>query len=180
MILYHGTTAIIGGISLEKSRLRTDFGRGFYLTDKIGTAQVWAIRKCEELTRGTPTILQYTIDDALYSLEGKRFPLLPDEEWLIFICTNRKRIKGEKNEPRHKYNWVSGPIADDKVVDVVDEYMRGDISVNDAIVRLKALPQTYQLSLHTQEALSLVNEETVTLRRWQNGSWTKKWQKRKQ
>ena len=45
MILYHGTISKIGVIDLNKCRLRTDFGRGFYMTDKLGTARDWAIGK---------------------------------------------------------------------------------------------------------------------------------------
>ena len=45
MIFYHGTDRVINEIDLRKSRLRTDFGRGFYLSDKLGNARDWAIDK---------------------------------------------------------------------------------------------------------------------------------------
>ena len=39
MILYHGTDQLIGFINFNKSRLRTDFGKGFYMSDKLGNAR---------------------------------------------------------------------------------------------------------------------------------------------
>ena len=62
MILFHGTNLIIGKIDLNKGRARTDFGRGFYLSGKIGTAQSWAISKTL-LFGGIPTIIQYELHD---------------------------------------------------------------------------------------------------------------------
>jgi hypothetical protein len=43
LFLYHGTYLVIETINLSKCKNRTDFGKGFYLTDKIGTAQIWAL-----------------------------------------------------------------------------------------------------------------------------------------
>jgi len=124
MLLYHGTNMVIGAVDLNKSRNRTDFGRGFYLADKIGTAQNWAARKAE-LHGGVPTILAYEADDDVFELPGCRFDTMPSYEWLAFICENRRKSpkSSAKREPRHEYNWVSGPIANDKIVDVIDEYL---------------------------------------------------------
>ena len=63
MILYHGTDQKIDTIDFAKSRLRTDFGRGFYLSDKLGNAQAWAIDKSGIL--GIAIVLCYEIDDAI-------------------------------------------------------------------------------------------------------------------
>ena len=62
MKMYHGTYMIIDTIDLMKSRNRVDFGKGFYLTDKVGTARSWAIRKVELEGEGIPTILCYEIN----------------------------------------------------------------------------------------------------------------------
>ena len=45
MILYHGTTEIIHEIDFSRCRLRTDFGKGFYISSKLSTAREWAISK---------------------------------------------------------------------------------------------------------------------------------------
>jgi len=181
MKFYHGTNMIIDFISLEKSRNRVDFGKGFYLTDKIGTAQLWAIRKAELEGEGIPTIICYEADPDLYNLDGQRFPDDPTHEWLSFICSNRRSNPPttSKKEPRHDFNWVSGAIADDKIVDVVAEYLRGETSDEEAIRRARALPKTYQLSLHTAAAISFVDELIVIYKQLKRGIWSQNWITRK-
>jgi len=101
-------------------------------------------------------------------------------EWLDFICFNRRRKPADvlKKEPKHDYNWVSGSIADDDIADVVDDYIAGDIDETDAINRARALPQTYQLSLHTIEAISFADEVNVYYKQLKKGRWSTKWIKR--
>jgi len=180
MVFYHATNALIYTIDLSKSRNRLDFGKGFYLTNKLGTAYDWAIRKVELESEGIPTVLSYNINEELYSIPGLKFSNLPNQEWLDFICMNRHIDPHSNNyrEPRHDYNWVSGPIADDKVVDVVAEFMRNEVTSDIAIKRLCALPQTYQLSLHTPEAIDFINEFNVSYKQLTRGRWTQSWRKR--
>lgn len=179
MLFYHGTNMLIGQIDLNKCRPRTDFGKGFYLTDKVRTAQNWAIRK-SELLGGTPTVLSYTIDKLANGLSGKRFSDTPDFEWLSFICENRRRNEPNviEHEPRHNFHWVFGPIADDRVFDVVDMFREGDISAEDAIRRIRLLPSTLQLSLHKEDAIKHVDDTNVLYRQFVDGTWTKDWVRR--
>ncbi|MCL2125872.1 MAG: DUF3990 domain-containing protein [Oscillospiraceae bacterium] len=172
---------LIGKIDLERSRNRVDFGKGFYITDKLGTAHDWAIRKAELEGGGIPTVIAYEVSSDVYSLSGLRFPNVPEIEWLEFICSNRRMRPPVfvTNEPRHGFDWIAGPIADDKVVDVVAEYMRQEITADAAIVRLRALPHTYQLSLHTQATLAYVDDVNVLYKQLKKGRWTQSWIKRK-
>lgn len=128
-----------------------------------------------------PTVLSYEVNSDIYKLYGNKFFSKPDFEWLDFICSNRSfsQPNAINEEPRHDFNWVSGPIADDKVVDVVAEYMREEIDAKEAIRRLRALPQTYQLSLHTPASLGFVNDENVLFRQFVNGRWSQNWVRRK-
>jgi len=179
MAYYHGTNTIIDIVDLETSRLRTDFGKGFYLANKVETAQGWATRRAM-ISGGLPTILRYEVAEDIFSLQGKRFSNEPSIEWLEFISLNRRRNHTDPNkeEPRHKYHWVSGPIANDDIADVVDEYLAGDITTEEAVHRARALPQTYQLSLHTQVASCLIDETKVLYKQFKNGRWTKDWLRR--
>jgi hypothetical protein len=180
VILYHGTNQIIGKIDLSKGRMRTDFGLGFYLSGKIGTAQDWAISKTL-LLGGIPTVLQYELSEGYKELYGHRFSETPSDEWLDFVVFNRKlNFQGNngnngKKEPRHEYNWVSGPIADDNMNTVVKEYIAGNISKDEAIHRARILPQTFQICLHTTEAIGFIDEGNVPYRQLKNGKWSKNW-----
>ena len=171
---------VIGEINLKKCRLRTDFGRGFYLTDSIETAQNWAARRVSA-TGGVATIIRYEISNDVFMRPGKRFDSIPSLEWLEFIVMNRKRnAKSElMDEPRHKYCWVSGPIADDKIADVVENYLAGDINSVEALALARALPQVFQLSLHTQSSLSVIDENSVQIKQFKDGKWSKDWVLRK-
>ena len=180
MTFYHGSNMLISKIDLGRSRNRVDFGKGFYLTDKFGTARDWAVRKTELESDGIPTVIAFEISPDIFSLSGSRFPNIPGLEWLEFICANR-RINPPgltKSEPRHDFNWVAGPIANDKVVDAIAEYMRNEIAAGEAIERLRALPQTYQISLHTSATIEYIDELNVQYRQLKKGRWTQNWIKR--
>ena len=106
-----------------------------------------------------------------------RFNNLPTLEWLNFITINR-RIKGEglpNKEPRHDYNWVSGPIANDKIANVIDEYLLGEISDNDAIKKAKALSFTHQLSLHSELTVDLIEKKEKCFKEYKNSRWSNNW-----
>jgi len=116
MILYHGTNQKLGNIDFDKSRLRTDFGKGFYMSDKLGNAHDWAVDK--STVSEIPTVMRYEIDNALFTddrVSCLRFNN-PTIEWLDFVRDNRRKMTEDKgsNEPRHSYDVVSGPIANDK------------------------------------------------------------------
>ena len=179
--MYHGTNKTIGRINLANSRLRTDFGKGFYMADSIETAQNWAARRVS-VVGGVATILRYDVSDEVFRLPGKRFDVAPSHDWLEFIVENRKRkIKSDSlaSEPRHEYNWVSGPIADDKIADVVEDYLAGDIGADEAIALARALPQVFQLSLHTPSSLEAVDENRVYIKHFKESKWSRDWILRK-
>ena len=54
-----------------------------------------------------------------------------------------------------------------------------DIPADVALHRLRVLPQTYQLSLHTPAALNFVDELNVLYKQLKKGRWTQNWIKRK-
>ena len=156
MELYHGTTQIIYDVDLTKGRHRTDFGRGFYLGSDLGIAQRWA--KSRAVFSGKPIVLKYMLDDAIFSDERIN-PLVFDEpvlEWLNFVRDNRR--KGEpENKLRHTHGIVRGPIANDKVNFVVEDYIKGKITAQEAIVCVKTMPNVLQVSLHTPQALRFLD-----------------------
>ena len=171
--MYHGTDTIITAVDLDKSRLRTDFGKGFYLSSKHGIALDWAVDK-SGVTK-TPIVMRFTIDSA--KLDTPELLVLrfdqPTVEWLNFIRDNRqiKAIPGFSGEPRHNFDIVSGPIANDKVAKVVADYIDGLIYADEAIRRTKALPSVFQTSLHSEKALICI-VHCEYQQRINNDKWT--------
>ena len=176
MFLYHGTKTIILKIDLEKSRLRTDFGKGFYLSSKLETARNWAIEK-PAIGSNVPTVMRYRVNKEIFglsTLSTLSFDV-PSDSWLEFVKDNRHKGSSSKasKEPRHNYDLVSGPIANDKVADVVDLYIKEKIDSCEAIKRMKALPNVLQISLHTEPALAQI--ESVSFSQFINKRWSN-WQ----
>ena len=178
---YHGTSMIIGNIDISKSRLRTDFGKGFYMGTNLGEARKWAIS--QSMTLEIPTLMRYVLSDVIFDFTDLSLKRLwftaPTVEWLDFVRDNRKRLtpKSIQKEPRHDYDIVYGPIANDKVVDVVDEYIDGLISVDEAIRRVQVIPSVFQISFHTPFALSYIDQtKTEYQQRTKGNKWTE-WKK---
>ena len=171
--MYHGSDTVITTVNLNKSRLRTDFGKGFYLSSKLGVARDWAVDKSGPTK--TPIVMRFALDtEKLHEPELRvlRFDR-PTVEWLDFIRDNRQinAIPGFSGEPRHNYDVVSGPIANDKVAKVVAEYIDGLINADDAIRRTKALPSVFQTSLHSLKALICI-VQCEYQQRTINDKWT--------
>jgi hypothetical protein len=160
MELYHGTTQIIYEIDLTKGRHRTDFGQGFYLGSNLDVAQRWA--KSRAAFSGNPIVMKYTLDDRIF-FDEKANPLIfgePTLEWLNFVRDNRRKSKPD-NQLRHTHGIVRGSIANDKVNFVVEDYLKGKINAEEAVARVKALPNVQQVSLHTPYALTYLDATSV-------------------
>ena len=173
MELYHGTTQIIHEIDLTRGRHRTDFGQGFYLGSNLDVAQRWA--KSRAAFSGKPVVMKYVLDDAIFSDERAN-PLVfvePTLGWLDFVRDNRRKNKTSDNQLRHTHGIVRGSIANDKVNFVVEDYIKGKITAEVAIARVKALPNVQQVSLHTPHALAYLDSVSVWYQeQLSNGEWS--------
>ena len=172
MELYHGTTQIILEIDLAKGRHRTDFGQGFYLGSNLDIAQRWA--KSRAVFSGNPTVMKYALGDGIF-FDAQANPLIFDEpslEWLNFVRDNRRKGKPD-NQLRHTHGIVRGSIANDKVNFVIEDYLKGKITAEVAITKVKALPNAQQVSLHTSYALKYLDLAAVCYQKQlTNGEWT--------
>lgn len=110
MLLYHGSNMVIEEIDLTKSRPNKDFGKAFYLSADRKQAEEMA--KFKVLTSGGEQIVTVFEFDELHlkDLSIKRFESY-SEEWAEFVYNNRD----EKQDFRHDYDLVYGPIANDTV-----------------------------------------------------------------
>lgn len=110
MLLYHGSNMEIEEIDLAKSRPYKDFGKAFYLS--ADEAQAREMAKFKVLTSGGKVcITAFEFDNQdLSMLNIKRFECYT-EEWAEFVYNNRD----EKQDFRHDFDLVYGPIANDTV-----------------------------------------------------------------
>lgn len=110
MLLYHGSNMVIEEIDLAKSRPYKDFGKAFYLS--ADEKQAYEMAKFKVLTGGGKIcITAFDFDEQdLSMLSIKRF-VNYTEEWAEFVYNNRD----EKQDFRHDFDLVYGPIANDTV-----------------------------------------------------------------
>ena len=101
---------MIEEIDFAKSRPNKDFGKAFYLSADKKQAEEMA--KFKVLTSGgEETVTIFEFDELhLQDISIKRFESY-SEEWAEFVYNNRD----EKQDFRHDYDLVFGPIANDTV-----------------------------------------------------------------
>jgi hypothetical protein len=150
MILYHGSNHDFADVDLSKSKDRRDFGRGFYTTTIKEQALQWGYNMFNRL--GGDGIFLYEFEFLPSSdLLSKRFSKISDE-WFDFILANRTT-----GGLQHNFDFVQGPVANDKTVLTITGFIDGLYSREEAMRRLRYSKSNDQVSLHTERAVSLLN-----------------------
>ena len=150
MILYHGSSLAVEKPDLSFSRLRTDFGKGFYLTPIKTQAQSWAQRFLRETGTAVISIYDFLpksedkIPSDIRALEFNDHNL----EWLNFITACRLGKPVDIN-----WDLIIGGVANDKVFDTLQLYIDGIIGVEEAIGRLKFSKPNLQYCIKSQSII---------------------------
>ena len=159
MILYHGSNMKIGEIDLNKCRKYKDFGQGFYCTSIQKQAEFMARRTTKRTEGGTPYVNIFELDEEIFNdkdITIKKFDK-PSKEWAEFILNNRDRNFEDISSPKcnfdNKYDLVIGPVADDDIIVLFRNFVRGLININTLIEELTYKELTDQYSFHTEKAL---------------------------
>ena len=147
--LYHGSFAAIERPEAAKGRGNLDFGRGFYLTSLRPQAERWAQLVTERRTQnGVPVLNVYDFDDeAAQAFRWRRFEAY-DLAWLDYVVACRA------GEPLwNAYDIVEGGVANDNVIDTVEDYTMGIITAEQALGQLRYKRVNHQLCIVAQEAI---------------------------
>ena len=144
--LFHGSYQSIPAPLTGVGRRELDFGPGFYVTSLRDQAERWARRVCVIRAVDTPTLSIYEFDEMLLPADVRRLRLLHyDQEWLNFIVSSRR---GE--EPWKGYDIIEGGVANDQVIDTVEDYYAGRITAEQAIGQLRFAQPTHQMCISNQ------------------------------
>lgn len=158
IVLYHGTIqkhadSILKGIDIQQSRVKTDFGQGFYVTTLKRQAEGWADKaharirsRFRQYAENKPVVVKYEIRrDELAQLETLWFirgAFDADDYWsLVFHCRQGKPGHRRSNSPAI-YDIVIGPVAGD---------WRQRLTITDVD----------QISFHTDRAIALLVNPSV-------------------
>jgi hypothetical protein len=156
MKVYHGSFTEITEIDLSKCEKNKDFGKGFYVTKNRKHAEEWAERiGNRNNTVGVVTEFEF----GKYLYQENDFIILRfsdySDEWLDFVVLNRNNKAGEYV---HDYDFVEGPIADDKVSRRIYDYLDGIVSKTDFLNELKYHEPTHQICFCTVKSLQLISK----------------------
>ena len=151
MKLYHGSHIAVPAPLVGLGRKKVDFGQGFYLTKLLSQAQSWAKTIASRKGRTTaPIVSMYSFDyDAIRSKEYrvKVFEAY-DLEWLDYVIDCR-----HGGMMQYSYDIVEGGVANDNVIDTVEDYENGIITANQALGQLIYKKVNHQVCILNQEII---------------------------
>lgn len=140
MILYHGTASIFEKPDLSFSREDIDFGVGFYCTEDLEMAKIWASNK----NRSIVNTYEFDLSDLkIYHFEA-------NEEWLKFIQGNRL---GEETKDYSSYDILIGPTADDKLFATLNRFIDGEYTAEEAVDVINIMGYNNQIVLRNDKAI---------------------------
>lgn len=151
MILYHGSYISVPNPLTGVGRKELDFGPGFYVTRIREQAERWARRVCIIRAVDTPLISSYDFDESKLPTDVRCLKLNHyDRDWLDFISASRR---GE--EPWQGYDIIEGGVANDQVIDTVEDYYAGRITAEQAIGQLRFAKPTHQMCIRNQSIVNI-------------------------
>lgn len=149
LILYHGSKNGITKLLCNGSRNDCDFGAAFYLTKILDSAI--------SFIEGFNESLIYVYKLNIKGLKVVKFST--DYDWLLLICYFRKKmvetshIKNILNKVKNS-DLIIAPIADNKMFEIINQFLNGYISSGQALHALSASRLGLQYVLRTDKAIN--------------------------
>lgn len=151
VILYHGSKYGINNLEFNGSRADCDFGKGLYLTPSLNSAI---------------SFVNASSDSSIYAFkinltDLKVYEFECDLDWMLLISLYRGKIETYKNHKLIKniLNKITssdiliGPIADNKMFEVMSKFSNGEITTLEALHSLSASRLGKQVVIKSEKAL---------------------------
>ena len=151
MKLYHGSNMVVEKPEVNAGRRALDFGVGFYLTSNREQAERWARAVARRRQSGDAILNCFEVDEGNFGLLKVLEFSGPNSDWLDFVVSNRKGAS-----ERLAFDLVIGPVANDSTMPVIDDYMDGRYTKEEAIVRLLPQKLTDQYVFVSEKSLSIL------------------------
>lgn len=150
--LYHGSNVEVRQPDVNKGRKNLDFGPGFYVTKMKDQAQNWAQIIASRKGRRIPPIISiYTFNLSQALKDGvkiKQFNTY-NIEWLNYVVSCRKG-----KDISEQFDIVEGGVANDNVIDTVEDYERQLITAEQALGQLKYKKVNHQMCILNQAVIN--------------------------
>lgn len=153
VVLFHGAkTDIEGEISLDKSKETNDFGKGFYCGESLEQSAMFVA--------GYPKSSLYIVQFEKTNL--KSLELNVDRDWMLLIAYFRNKLTEYKDHPMildllsklEDIDYIIAPIADNKMFEIIDSFIDGEITDVQCQHCLSATNLGNQYVFKTNRALS--------------------------
>jgi len=162
MILYHGSYSYFEKIDLDKGRKFKDFGQGFYTTKIESQAQQWAKNMSARFGLSVGFVSIYECDENLFKNLSYLYFDEPTEDWAYFIMNNRNTNfldnDNRLNNHNKQFDIVEGPVANDNIAVVLDQFMMNIKSGTALVEALEYKNLNHQISFHTEKGISLLKK----------------------
>lgn len=154
-ILFHGAkSALLGDIRIDESRENNDFGQGFYMGESFRQAALF---------------VSNFHDSSVYALSFdptglRKADYKVDREWLLTIAAYRGRL-GNKTHSKmverirskvDSADYIVAPIADNRMFQIIDSFIDGEISDEQCIHALAATNLGKQYVVRSDKAISQI------------------------
>lgn len=150
MEIYHGSNIAVAGPLAQAGRRNLDFGKGFYATRFMSQAQKWAVLVASRKDKNPQGVVSvYELAEDCLSSQAfiyKNFPLY-DMEWLEFVVACRQ------GRDLTNYDIVEGGVANDQVIDTVEDYENGRITSEQALDQLRYKKPNNQICFRNQQVI---------------------------
>lgn len=161
--LYHGSYISVPAPLVKLGRKNVDFGQGFYLTKLRIQAESWAKTIAERKGRGARASLSiYSFDYEAVKSDTYRIKIFESYniEWLDYVVDCRRG-----GQMQYQYDLVEGGVANDNVIDTVEDYESGIITAEQALGQLKYKEVNHQVCILNQDIvdkyLSFISVEVL-------------------
>lgn len=149
MTLFHGSYVAVPSPLVKLGRRNVDFGQGFYLTKLRQQAESWARTIAERKGRNAhPTLSVFTLDDDAVRAGAYNIKTFKsyDLEWLEYVVDCRRG-----GVMQQQFDIVEGGVANDNVIDTVEDYENGIITAEQALGQLIYKAVNHQICILSQE-----------------------------
>ena len=128
VILFHGAKAALeGSVSLDHSKEDNDFGRGFYLGESFLQSASFVCNYPDS----SVYVAELDLKSGLNVIEFE-----VNTEWMLTIALFRRKLEQYKESPIlkkfasavRKADIIRAPIADNRMFQILDEFIEGNIT----------------------------------------------------
>lgn len=156
ILLTHASKhGIDGDLSLNKGRIETNFGKGFYCGESYEKALAYILRYPESSV--------YFIDFDPTNLKSIKFKV--DTDWMIAVAYFRGKLDQYRNTKIVKkiltklkdVDYIIAPIADNRMFEIIDSFINGEITNEQCKHSLRATNLGMQYVFISDKSLKNLN-----------------------